>query len=388
MSFQAADMSEQAFQLYERLGWVYGAVRRVSLDVSGLPWKLFAGKGKQENPLESGAMFDLLEEPNSLQTFRQLMQATISYLETVGAAYLLFFPPPLPALWPLRPDRVQPLLSPSAQLLGWEYRGVNGVVVLPPEAIVPFTYFSPREPIGGHMSPLMPVNLSAQGMIAAMAWNVTFFERGASPSGVLESDLEVDETAYDRVKADVADNWSGLDGAHGIPVLTHGFKWKSIEAAHKDMGYEGLLRLSREEVLGSIGVPPAIVGDYKNANYAQVEAQLKSYWEFKLKPIIQSIEETLTRFVSRMVQDGVRFTYDLSGVKILQEDLTAKAQREQIQIANGTRTRKELREADGLPSYPGAEEPLIATSLVPYRTKAELDEQAALRARSRRSRPA
>jgi len=386
LSFSNFQPVEESFQLYERLGWIYAAVRRVALDISGLPRKIFSGEGKDEHPIESGPAVDLMDTPNPIMTFSDIIECQVSYLETLGAAYLLF-DARIPAVWPLRPDRVQPIISPSAELQGWEYRTNEKVIVLPPESVIPSTYLNLREPIGGRMSPLQPVTIPAQAMIASMLWNVRFFERGASPSGFLTTDQALNDAEFERTIADVEENWQGSQNAHGIPILDKGMKFEQLEANHKDLGFEGLLRLSREEVLGAMGVPPAIVGDFKQANYAQVEMQAKSYWRLKVMPIARRLEETYSRFMLRQFSPGqrMRFAFVFSGVEALQEDRNAKAAREEIMIRTGLRNRAELREADGLKPYDGADEFLLAAALQPARTKAEID--AREKAREEAARP-
>lgn len=385
LSFSNFQPAEESFALYERLGWIYAAVRRVALDISGLPRKVFSGKGKQEHPVESGPVVELLDNPNPLMTFSDIVEIQVSYLETLGAAYLLF-DSRVPAIWPLRPDRVQPIISPSAELEGWEYRANEKVLRLPPEAVIPSTYLNLREPIGGRMSPLQPVSIPAQAMIASMLWNVRFFERGAAPSGFLTTDQALTDVEFERVIADVEENWQGSQNAHGVPVMDKGITFEQLEANHKDMGFEGLLRLSREEVLGAMGVPPAIVGDFKQANYAQVEMQYKGYWRLKVMPIARRLEETYSRFMLRQFapQERLRFAFVFSGVEALQEDRNAKAAREEIMVRTGLRNRAELREADGLKPYEGADEFLLAQGLVPARTKAEMDAREKERAEAAR----
>src|SRR3990172_6175471 len=119
------------------------------------------------------------------------------------------------------------------------------------------------------------------------------------------------------------------------------------------MGYEASMRLSREEVLADVGVPPAIAGDYKNANYAQVEMQLKTYWTLRGIPLANRIADGINRWVLPKIQPASFLVFDTSGIKVLQEDLNAKAEREERMVRSGLRARKGLREADRMPAYPG-----------------------------------
>jgi len=376
-SVEGASETLGAISLYERLGWIYGAVSRVAMDIAGLPRVVRRGPDPRDDEIEDHPALAILNDPNWCMSGDELMECIVTYLELAGGAYLLNgIGLPKPRLWPLRPDRVQPVILANGELKGWEYRSYEETVALAPEMVIPITYFSPREPIGGRLSPLAPVRVAAQSMIAAMTWNSRFFDRGAAPGGILTTDQTINENEFQRLEQDVADNWTGTENAFGTLILDRGLKWQAIEGAHKDMGFEGLMRMTREEVLGALGVPPAIVGDFKQANYAQVEMQLKTYWIHKLQPIIRRLGTTLTRFIVRPFDPSgkQRLSFDTANIKVLQEDLNARAQREEIWVRTGLRTRAELREELGLPPYPGAEEPLLSTSYVPALTKQERDE--------------
>lgn len=61
------------------------------------------------------------------------------------------------------------------------------------------------------------------------------FSNGAVTSGVLRTDQELSDAAYDRLKADFEEKHQGLGNAHRPMILEMGLDWKSMALNAEDI---------------------------------------------------------------------------------------------------------------------------------------------------------
>lgn len=373
---------ELSYKYLERVSWLYSAVRVLVKAIGSLPIVFRAGPSVRDALVFDGPGVELLEEPNEHQDGAEFVAGIVWYLLLNGGAFI-YDPdragPDAPFTAPLnflRPDRIRPVLTGDGKLALWEYRIDGKRYGLDPWVVFPILEFSPREPVLGRFSPILPIRQALELAVATGAWNQSFFERGATIDGIITAErLTDDERA--RLDADIEDNWQGVENAFSLLVMEGALDFKKLQPTHVEMGFERLVRMSREDICGALGVPPALVNDYSEADYAQVEMQLKTLWLHSAIPLALKIENAINRVIMRRTQRGVFWRLDRSGVKVLQEDENAKVTRETMQVAHGLRSRAELRAQDGLPTYQGAEEFLVNSSLVPATTAAEREAQAA-----------
>ena len=104
----------------------------------------------------------------------------------------------------------------------------------------------------------------------------------------------------------------------------------------KDMDFVNLKKEMRTEVLASFGVPPSIVGLLEFANYSNMEQQVKSFWNFTLKPKLISYSGMLTMRAAQITFDfNTVFKPDYSDVEALRPDEKARADTANIYVGMG-----------------------------------------------------
>lgn len=367
-------------EAYENIGWVYAAVSRIARDLSGLPFKVRTGP-KPEDPeaSENNPLTQLLVRPNMLMGYSEWMESQVTHLYTAGSAATLMetLTPDLSGkvveLWPLLPHRLDPILNTTDIISAWKYQNLTGIERrFPRESVAFFSLFNPKTPIGAGLSPQSPIMMLLDTLWKATRWNARFFQKGARPSAIAETDEDLDDASFDRLLHQIRTQVEGEEKAWSVLLFDKGLKLKPWEAAHKDLGFESLMRLIREEVLAANSTPPAVAGDFKNANYAQVDMQDRTYWTNLQKPLVARIEGVVNRSIAPRIAPSTDrrfpalwFTIDMSGVQALQEDENSKVERQTKLISFGLRTPNELLEEEGRDTYEGGDTHYIASSLMP-----------------------
>lgn len=380
-SLPGSDGRRYGIQAYKNLGWVYAAVERIAKDIGGVPWVIRRGpKAEDPEAPEDNPLADLLTFPNLTTSSTDLFGGIARYLFTAGSAGLLL--ETLTAdlagtpreLWFLLPDRLDAKLSQRDVIESWRYQSGARMRTYPRDAVAFFRFFDPENPVAGGFSPQQAIATTLDMMWKAAKWNASYFKRGARPSAVAEIEQSLDEASYKRLQFEIKTALeAGVENAWRVFLFDGGIKLKEWEGKHSDMGFENLMRLAREEVLAANSTPPAVAGDFKNANYAQVEMQRKTYWESVQVPLGRLIEDVVNRsiaprFGARSAGSRIPslwFRFDFSKVAALQEDKNEKVDRDTKLVAYGLRTPNEILEEEGRDTYEGGDVHYISSALIP-----------------------
>jgi SPP1 gp7 family putative phage head morphogenesis protein len=150
-------------------------------------------------------------------------------------------------------------------------------------------------------------------------------------------------------------------------VLENGLQFEAVGVSPDQvLALEYPARL-REEICACYGVPPALVGVYDDADYANARAQRKLFWEETVSDYLLRIAGAINEQIAWQFPGGPwRVRFDLSGVEALQEDQDTAATRRREDVRAGLRTINEVRKEEGLEPVPWGDQwwgPLMTVPL-------------------------
>jgi SPP1 gp7 family putative phage head morphogenesis protein len=93
-----------------------------------------------------------------------------------------------------------------------------------------------------------------------------------------------------------------------------------------------------------MGVPPAIVGIYEYANYANAREQTRTFWRNRVLPLASRITSAINEQLAPQYGDGVRVVLETSSASALQPDYAELASIAAQLVQQGVMTRDEVRE--------------------------------------------
>ena len=332
---------------YKRNGFLARSVNAKAEAVASVPLKVYTEKeisGKVERQeVVSGELVDMLARPNKSMTSNLFWRSHQIEFGLMGNS-LWYFPDSTKEIMLIRADDFEVKPTEDGNDIDHYTRKVGGVfkqVAL--EEIIHFRDPNPEKKfIGISVTEILVRAILSSWYIGE--WNNRFFSRGAIPPGILSTEHSLNE---DQIKA-YKERWHNLhsgDKTHDIAILGAGLKFEQISASHKDMAFEKLCRMDREEIAAVTGVPPVILGDIEHANYANADAQIKLFWELTILPLLAQNESVINEMMIPRFWKGEGWfvEYDTSGIKVLQEDATAQAGRDQIYVNTGIKTVNEIR---------------------------------------------
>jgi HK97 family phage portal protein len=347
---------------YGQVVWVYACVSTIATAIAGVPLKTYRKKANSIDEVSDSPLARLLSSVNPHMSAYDLFEATASFLELSGNCYWEIetgddgFPA---AIYPMRPDRVKIVPDRDDFVAGYIYE-INGrSVSLDAGEVIHFKYFNPANEYYG-LGPIAAIRNSIIVDQYSVAYNKAFFKNGGSPGGVLETSSSLSDESFERLRKQWEEGHKGTARAHRIAILEEGLSYKPIGLSLRDMEFLSQRKFCREEICAVFKVPPALVGLYEYANYANAEHQNKAFWQKAIIPKLRKLELKLNNALVPSFSadaDGQSWfvQFDTSAVEALKENEDVKSQVQERLVSSGIMTINEIRRRENLPPVPWGE---------------------------------
>lgn len=203
------------------------------------------------------------------------------------------------------------------------------------------------------------------GAVPGDLTNFAFNHQGSqlANSGKRTGILEYKKFLSDKAKKEAKDNFEAMGSGNGnagrVAMLNgENFKFTPMDLNMQELDWLNSMKLMREIICSVLGVPVQLVSSDSSTYNNMKEVKSKMY-EDTVKPLLRSYCEEMTSFLSDDLQDGQFIDYDLSHVKVLQEDMAdnIKKLREALDgIATPNEVRNIITETQGVMMKPSTEE--------------------------------
>ncbi len=320
-----------------------------------------------------GELAALLARPNpdtpaslfwpTVLTHLQLSGNAFVYKERLGVAG-----GPVRELYVYAPWRLRAVLDANGLLVGWLYQVGAKRIPIAKEDLIHLRLPNPYADYWG-LGPAEVARLSIEQDFAANLFNKAFFENYGQVGGVLTFPKALSDAQFQRLLATWRESRAGAAKAYDLLILEGGGEYQDTVGTLKDMAFIELKRMTREEKAAAFGVPPAEVGIFEYANYANAQVQQKQFWYNKLIPLLHYLEGEIQAKLIDEQEPGLIFEADLTGVQALKEELSARVTQAKDLAAMGWPINQINRLLDlGFEDVPWGEDWWINFNLVPART--------------------
>lgn len=351
--------SQQNYETYLRqyadISWVYSCIYRIATKGAGVPLKLYRKSIKNDKisyeEIMNHPILTLIDTANPLMDGFDLLETTFSYLELTGNAYWLldmFVAGKPTEIYPLNPYRIKIVPDPHEHVKEYKYDiGQSKSISLSKEILIHFKYFNPTDDFYG-LSPISAGRLAIDTQDFGDKYNRNFFVNSAEPKGALVINGELTDDQRKRIIASWNSAHRGVSKSHKIAIEEGGIKWEQRGLSQKDMDFVNSKKMTREDILGVFGVPPALVGVFEYASYANSKEQRQIFWRDTMIPKLKKVENVINSFLIKPYDNSLYLEFDLSIVESLKEDEKIRAEINSILTNSGIRTINEVREEMGL----------------------------------------
>lgn len=134
---------------------------------------------------------------------------------------------------------------------------------------------------------LSPISYAAQAIALGLSYEkygVNFYKNGAMPSGGFGTDHALSDTAYDRLRKDIRENYTGLKNA-GVPLLLEeGLKFQPFTISHVDAQLLESKYFQIEDIARIFRVPQHLINKLDRSTNNNIEHQSLEFIMYTMLP--------------------------------------------------------------------------------------------------------
>lgn len=276
-----------------QLTTVFGCVRVLSESVGMLPCKLYEQKGNTRTSATDHKVFPLLTTaPNDYMTAQEFWELLILCLCLRGNfyAYKVMALGEVVELLPIDPSAVKPKLVDHKPVYEITWANSNK------EELSQNEIWHVRTLTFDGLTGLNPIAYAREAISLGLATEehgARLFGNGAVTSGVLRTETQLSDAAFDRLKEQFHDNHEGLANAHKPMILEMGLDWKPISLNMEDSQFLETRKFQRDEICAIYRVPPHLVANLDKASFNNIEHLGLSFVNYALVPYLTRIESRI-----------------------------------------------------------------------------------------------
>jgi HK97 family phage portal protein len=337
LPFRAPTGAEAEMRAMGANGTLFAIIDKLAGGTAEVEWGLYrkSASGKEEDRVQvtRHAALDLWNHPNDHFTRQEFVETTQQHFELTGEMWWVVGRDrrasiPL-ELWPVRPDRMEPVPSAEDYLAGYIYTGPDGEKV--PLGIDDVIYLrrpNPLDPYRG-LSAVGAILLDLDADRFAREYNRNFFRNSAEPGGIIEVDRSLGDDEFNILRDRWAEQHQGVANAHRVAIIEAG-RWIERKYSMTDMQFAELREVSTEQIRQAFGFPKPMLGAVDDVNRANAEAAEYVFGKWLIKPRCGRIKGALCNDLLRLfgAQDQLEFDHEevvAENEELENQTLTARA---------------------------------------------------------------
>jgi len=344
---------------------------------------------KGGNDVTDGAIYNLFQKPNQLQSRFDLWKETAAWWHLEGEAFWWFGPSysgGLPKeIFVLDPRKMRH----EGELRGgvdfgfwnaprrWFYHSATELIPILSDEIVHFREFNPWNPVRG-VNPLVSLALELEQDYFANKANSQLLKNNAIPQGILKTEQTLRPEEADQLERRWESKYGAVRAGRKIAVLGKGTNFEPLSFTPEVIKLFELKRWNLYTILAKYGIPPRVanISDKSTALSGKDTAEQHSaFWKYTLVPTLKQFEQILeSQFFLRF---GIkeRGVFDLWDVPELQESEDAQSKRDIAEINAGLKTINDVLKERGKEPKPWGDVWYKPKSLVAINGKKAADEE-------------
>lgn len=385
-------------QAYASSGTVWQIAHLIASSVAKPEWRLYrkpATDGRvryttsdqgsdQRKEVVKHQAINVLQQPATVQsgslslpvwTRFGLFEMSQLYLELTGEAYWVVDRDPRSSIplgvWPVRPDRMDPVPDPDTFLKGWVYTSPDGREKVPLDVadVIQVKYPNPMDPYRG-LGPAQAVLVDIEAARYSAEWNRNYFLNSAEPGGVILVDHKMDDDEWNDLTNRWRESHRGVSRAHRVAVLENGATWMANAHSMRDMDFGNLRNVSRDLIREAWGIHKIMLGNSDDVNRANAQTGEEIFANWTISPRLDRWRDALNyQFLPLFgsTGEGVEWDYIYPRAENREQDnLELKVKTEAAQVlVNAGYDPADVLEAVGLPDMGVVEKATQAPALPP-----------------------
>lgn len=320
-AYTAADLSQDIGLTYDtytgkrvssqramRLTAVFACVRVLAESIGMLPCSLFKSTGKGKEKATSERIYKLLTlKPNGYMTPQEFWEMVILCLCLRGNfyAYKVKALGEVAELLPIDPGSVVPKLNSNWEPV-YQVTFPDGTTDILGQDDIWHVRILTLDGLVG-LNPIAYAREAISLGLATEEHGARLFGNGAVTSGVLRTEQQLSDSAYQRLKSDFEEKHQGLGNAHKPMILEMGLDWKSMALNAEDSQFLETRKFQLEEICRLFRVPMHMVQNTDRATFSNIEELGMGFINYSLVPYLTRIEQRINIGLVRESKQGTYY---------------------------------------------------------------------------------
>ena len=314
-------------ETYAAVSTLFAVVSKIANSTGSVKWRLFRTKedrrrvvgprAEDNTEIISHVALDLWNRPNPFYTGAMFVESLQQFIDLTGEGPILVSRNEMSTmpleLWPIRPDRLEPVPDRDEFLKGWIYTSPDGEKVpLEPDELIHIKMPNPTDPYRG-LGPVQALMTDLDSTRYAGQFNRNFFLNDATPGGIIEMEGRLGDDEWREFNERWREGHQGVSNAHRVAMIENGGKWRDRQYTMRDMQFSELRNISREVIREAFALHPHMLGLTEDINRANAEAAEDVFARWVLKPRLDRIKDALNHQLLPLFgtsTQGLEFSFD------------------------------------------------------------------------------
>lgn len=334
---------------------VWACVRLLSTAVAMLPVALYRKDGEKNVLDVKNPVHRLIAvRPNHWQSPFEFWQMAVGRMLTKGNFYAqkVVYRGEVTDLLPLSSDRVEPVQS-ITNGISYVYTRDDGSKISFPQKEILHIRSLCLDGLKG-LGTLEYARNSIGANIHMEMHGAGMMQNAATPSGALETDLELTDEAFERLRKGIDEHHAGAKNAGRPLILESGLKWKAMSMNAEDLAFIDQRKLTRSEIAMFFGVPPHMIGDIERGTSwgSGIEQQNLGFLVHTLMPYLVNIQQACLRDLLPLT-DQPNFIVKFDTSILTRADFVSRQNGLDKMKRSGVLSANEWRKIEGYDPIPG-----------------------------------
>jgi|SRR5215472_2487439 len=280
------------------------------------------------------AALKLWNQPNPFMTGPEFREIGWQHLELVGEWYWVMnrgvSGKQVPTeMWPVRPDRMEPVPHPKNFLSGYVYTGPNGEQVpLLHSEVIQIKYPNPMDIYRG-LSAVQALLADIDSAKYTAEWSRNFFLNSATPGGIVQFNKRLTDPEFNEFVSRWREQHQGVARGHRVGVLEQGAVWVPNTYTMRDMQFIELRRLAANNIREAYRIHPSMLGMVEDVNRANAETAEEVHIRWHEVTRLKRLRSILNhKYMEFFANTDVEFDFDdpsPASAADANDELTAKS---------------------------------------------------------------
>jgi HK97 family phage portal protein len=335
------------------------AVSTISEAIASLPIHVYQRdqSGDKQRDINHHAELLLNTSPNDYQTAYDFKIALLRavLLRGNGFTQIEYNRSGIPtALHWLHPDSVI-VKKLANNRLGYQVTHDAGkVTTFHQEEIIHIKYMSDDGIMG--KSPIQIARETIGLGIAQQLHGARLFEKGAMPSGVLETEAAFkDPKAAERIRQEFKEKYQGVDKSGEVIFLEQGLKYKPLSITNSDAQWLESRAFTIADIARMFKLSPLLLQDLSHGTYSNFSEAQRSFLSQTLRPWLTNLQQAFSSRLVAINTKGITFI-EFETKDLLRASTEERFAAYDVAIRNGIMSPNDARKAENMPVRIGGDE--------------------------------